>query len=202
MQDNKILNLIIPVVAVIIIFESVMLVSNLSDKTTNTKVASVPSEKVEVTPVPEINACDLIFVTETKDMKIGKSYKVELNLMANKDFFADGVETYIKYDPKLVTVSALVSGSELPKANLTKIDSQNGIIKNIILVDDSKGYQMIKNGSTQVLSFNVTPKKTGLIELEISSGNADKQFATIIVENATSKSLTFSSNKLKINATK
>jgi len=201
MQENKILNLIIPIVAVVIIFESVVLVSNLSAETNETKVASISAEKI-ISPTPQINAFDLVFVTANKEMKVGKNYKVDLNLIANKDFFADGIETYINYDPKSVVISGLVSGNKLPEANLTKVDNQNGIIKNIILVDDIKGYKIIKGELNQILSFNVAPKKEGLVEFEISSGNADKEFVTMIVETATSNVLTFSSSKLQINATK
>jgi len=202
MKENKLVQILIPIIAVIVIFESVMLVSNL-EKESQVVGENIATDSAKSSEVVETPVADLAFATDTTEMTIGKTYEVKLNLVStDKDIFVDGVETYVKYDPELVTVSKIVSGSEFPKATLSKIDSENGIIKNIILVDDTAGYNLIKDQVNQVLTFKVTPKKEGNISFEITSGNADEKFVTMIVETTTSKSLKFSSNKLEINATK
>jgi hypothetical protein len=203
MQENKLIKILVPIIAVVVIFESIMLVSSLEKQTqvsvSNSNVATESAEPSKSIETPVIN---LTFITTSTDIKVGKSYKVELDLMGNDNIFVDGIETYIKYNPELVTVSGLVSSDKLPKANLSKIDNENGVIKNIILIDDKAGYKIIKDQVNKILTFNVVPKKEGLIEFEISSSNTDKKFVTMIVETATSKVLNFSSSKLEINAIK
>lgn len=206
MQENKLIKLLIPFVAVVIIFESVMLVSNLEKENkavVNTNIpTTVATKSADSNKEIEISAAELTFTTTATEMKVGKSYKVELNLIGKKDLFLDGIETYIKYNPEFVTISGLVSSNKLPKPSFSKIDATNGIIKNIILVDEKEGFKIVKDQVTQILTFNVVPKKEGRTEFEISSGNADKEFVTMIVETTTSKVLTFSSSKLVINTIK
>jgi len=206
MKENKLIKFLIPLIAALVVFESIVLVTNLdkgtktNTNTTNTVVnTATTSATVEPTQEP---VAEMIFDTASKDMKVGKSYKVNLNIVAKKDLMVDGIETYVKYDPSLVTVSGLVSNDKLPKATISKIDVQNGIIKNVVLIDAKTGYKLVSNEISPILSFNVTPKKVGLADFEISSGNDNKEFVTIIVENTTSKQLVFSTNKLEINATK
>jgi hypothetical protein len=207
MQDNKLIRFLIPVVAVIVIFESIMLVSNLEKenqigKDSTNVPTKVMTESDDIKKTEESPVMDLAFVTASNEMKVGKSYKVELTLTGKKILFVDGIETYVKYNPELVTVSGLTSGIKLPKPSLSKIDSTNGIIKNIVLVDAKEGFEIVSGQVNQVLTFNVTPKKVGLIKFEISSGNTDKEFVTIIVETTTSKVLAFSGSNLEINAIK
>ena len=203
MQENKLIKFLIPIVAVIVIFESIMLVSNL-DKEKQSAIVAIPTvaSKSADTKNIETSVVDLVLITANTEMKVGKTYKVELNLTGKQQFFVDAIETYVKYNPELVTVSALTSSAKLPKANISKIDSVNGIIKNIVLIDKAEGYEIIKDQANQIMTFNVVPKKEGLIEFEISTGNTNKEFVTLVIETATSKGLIFSSSKLEINATK
>ncbi len=204
MKDNKLIKLLIPLVSVVIIFESIMLVSNLK-KGNNTVVdntnveTNIATESADTKEV-EASVADLTFTTKETEMKVGKNYKVELNLTGNKDFFIDGIENYIKYDSELVTISGLTSSPKLPKATISKVDIVNGIIENVVLVDKTEGFKIVKDEINQLLTFNVVPKKEGLITFEVSTG--DKKFVTLIVETTTSKSLPFSANKLEINAIK
>jgi len=206
MQENKIIKFLIPVIAVLVVFESIVLVTNLDKgaKTNNivSNTSVVTPEATAAGQIVETPVVEMVFETASQEMKVGKSYKVNLNVVAKKDLMVDGVETYVKYDPSLVTVSGLVSNAKLPKATVSKIDQQNGMIENVILVDAKGGYKLAQDAINPVLSFSVTPKKVGTASFEISTGNSSKDFVTLIVENATSKQLVFSSNKLEINAIK
>lgn len=204
-EKNKLVGILVPIIAIIIIFESVLLVSRLN--TNNAKPAVVEvvktqeaSQSSEVKPVESV--LDLVFATDTKEMKVGKTYKMELNMVAKDDKTIDALETYIKYDPVVITVSGLSFNSKLPKPTLSKIDAVKGFVEGIILVEAKPGL-VIKNGEvTQILSFNITPKKAGVSNLEISTGNDDKNFATMVVESVISKEIPLSVNKLEINVIK
>jgi len=206
MENNNLLKFLIPIIAVVVVFESIVLVTNLDKglKTnTDTKNTTEATDSAAVQNlVKEESVVELVFATDSKEMKVGKSYKVELNMMGKQDLMVDGIETYIKYDPSLVTVSGLVSNSKLPKATISKVDAKNGMIGNAVLIDEKSGYKVEQNKINLILSFNVTPKKEGEISFEVNSGNSNEEFATMIIENTTGKQLVFSSNKLDINAIK
>lgn len=206
MENNNLLKFLIPIIAVVVVFESIVLVTNLDKglKTnTDTKNATEATDSALVQNViKEESVAELVFATTSTEMKVGKSYKVELNMMGKKELVLDAIETYIKYDPSLVTVNGLTSNAKLPKATISKVDIKNGMVENAILIDEKAGYKIGKDSINLVLSFNVTPKKEGSISFEISGGNSNKEFVTMIVENTTSKQLVFSSNKLDINAIK
>ncbi|MFA5749701.1 MAG: hypothetical protein WC895_00565 [Candidatus Shapirobacteria bacterium] len=203
MEKNNLIKFLIPLIAALVVFESIVLVTNLDKGTktnTNTEATSSATIEPEVTITEPV--AEMIFETTNTDMKVGKSYKVNLNVVAKEDLMIDGIETYIKYDPNLMTISGLSSSNKLPKATVSKIDAQIGIIKNVVLIDAKAGYELNKGIINSVLSFTVTPKKVGLASFEISSGNTDKEFVTMMVENQTSKQLVFLTNKLDINAIK
>ncbi len=203
MKENKLIKILIPIVAMIVVVESVVLVSNL-DKGNNNVADSKIEEVVptEGEQKDESPVADFVFATDTKEMKVGKSYEVVLNLVAKKDLALDAIETYVDYDPKLVTVSKLVSGNTLPKADVSKVDEKNGRVSTVFLIDDKSGYVTKSDEINRIVSFMVTPKVEGQINLELTTSSDDKKLVTMIVETATSKQLTFSSNKLEINAIK
>ena len=68
--------------------------------------------------------------------------------------------------------------------------------------DGSYFYGLVTDEINKIVSFMVTPKVEGQINLELTTSSDDKKLVTMIVETATSKQLTFSSNKLEINAIK
>lgn len=201
MKNNKLAKILIPVVAIIVVIESIVLVSNL-DKSNDSVIVNQTSE---LTPMLnkelEDPVVDFVFATDTKEMKVGGSYEVVLNLVARKNFNLDGLEAYVNYDTKMLTVSKLVQGTVLPKADrLTNVD---GMLRSIFFISTPKEGYLIKKGDViKILSFEVTPKAVGKSVLELGTGNEGKQFVTMVVENATSKQLPFSGNKLEINVIK
>jgi hypothetical protein len=203
-EENKLIKILIPVIAVVIIFESVVLVSNLNKN--NTKTVTQVSKSEEASQSTKANSTqsviDLVFATDSKEMKVGKTYKVELSMAAKDDRTLDALDTYVKYDSTLVTISGLSFNTDLPKPTLNKIDNQNGVLKSSILIDEKPGYKISKGEVVKIMSFNVTPKKVGSFNLEVSTGNEYKSFATMLVESVTSQAVPFSSNKLEINVLK
>jgi hypothetical protein len=200
-MNNKITSILIPVVAIIIIFESIMLVSNL-DKSgvssqitpTVTNIATATAAKIEATPV-----VDLSFATDTSEMKVGKSYKVTLNITPNQDLKLNALELYIKYDPQIFTVSNLVSDEEIQKPDLMKVSDKKDVIATNFLFSGTDGESFAKDKQISILTFNVVAKKAGVSQFEIGTGDSDGNSATMFVDKVTSKSLSFSSDKLEVN---
>jgi hypothetical protein len=202
-MNNKITSILIPVVAIIIIFESIMLVSNLDKSGTSSKVVSTvtpvitQTEVVNNTPVVDLN-----FTTDTNEMKVGKSYKVVLNLTPKQDLKLNALDLFVKYDPESFTVSNLISNKEIQKPDLIKVSDKKDVIATSFLFNNKDGQAFTKDTQTSVLTFNVVPKKVGAAVLEISTGDSAGDSVTMFVDKVTSKSLLFSSNRLEVNVAK
>lgn len=203
MKEKNIVKILIPLVAVIVVVESIVLVSNLSSSGSKTDVvstdtANLSSDSAEV----EVSepAADFIFETATKEMKVGKTYKVNLSLVGKRDVQIGAMEVYAKYDPSKLKISKLSISKGFPEMN-----KNSGIKTDLIgaiLLWDSDPYS-VKTGSNDViLSFEVTPKTEGTSEISLVTGNADQKSVTMIVDDSTAKPLAFLGNKLEINVTK
>jgi hypothetical protein len=202
MKKENIIKIFIPLIAVVVVVESVILVSSLDKKTVD--VSNIPSETV--VPTKEVNepVADFVFETDAKEMKVGKSYKVNLNLVGSKEVNLDAMEVYLQYDPEKITVSKLTTSKDLPVITKTSgIDTKTGLISSVFLWDIGEIYSVKANEVSPILSFMVTPKVVGETDISLlTSGNTNEKSVTIIVENPTSRSLMFLGNKLDISVTK
>jgi len=203
MKENKLIKILIPIVAIVVVFESIMLVSNL-DK--GSQVSDLTTDvKTEKKVVVEEPVADFVWQADVTDMKVGKSYDVSLNMLSKKDLTLDSIEAYMYFDPKVVTLSKLTTNKEIgEELKTTGIDNKTGLVSVLLWSSDEKGkgYETQKGETVEVLSFTVTPIAEGKVDFDLSTSTEDKKFASIIVETNTNKSLVYSSNKLEINVTK
>jgi hypothetical protein len=210
MNKNNYLKIILPVVAVLVIAESVVFVSGLSKKAplvdstvvpTDTTIPTGTATSARVTPaVPPM--FNLTVSTKNQEMTIGKSYQVEVNSVSLGQKSLDAVNVYIKYDPTAFDVSNLVFDTKLPKPVFSKVSLQKSVVVVNYLISEKNGLVVKANENLALVKFTVKPKKTGNHSFEISSGNEAKESVTMLVENATSKALPYSSNKLTVNVLK
>ena len=203
MNKEKLIKFLIPLVAVVVVLESVILVSGLSK---NNEITEQTNESVEQTAEVKnerLPAVDFVFAADSKEMKVGKSYKVTLTLVGKESFAVDAIEAYIKFDPNLATVSKLTPGTNLPEdKRVAKIDSTEGLISIAFLTDKKDGYQVDAEDQREVVSFMVTPKSEGSLTFDLLSGSSGEELVTLLPETMTSDVLPFTSNKLDINVTK
>lgn len=189
-MKNNLIKILIPIVSVLIIFESIIIVSDLkSDKVETTE--NVETTK-EVIPV-----ADLEFASDVDEMKVGKSYKVVLNFTPKKEISLNALDLYVKFDPELLTISNLVSSEDISKPNLIKVSDKKNVIAVNFLFAEKDGLTFKTNEMT-ILTFDVTPVKTGVSSLDISTGDNEGDSVTMFVDKVSSKSLPFSSSKLEI----
>lgn len=203
MKQNNLIKILIPIVAVVVVIESVILVSSLNKGVTTGDVSQEVTKEITKTEVNNEPAADFIFETETKDMKVGKSYKVDLNLVGKRGVNLDAMEIYIKYDPKKITVSKLASSDKFPEMSKSSgVDSKTGLVSSMFLWGLGEVGSIKSDETNSVLSFVVTPKVEGKTEISLVTGSTDEKSVTMIVENPTSKVLSFLGNKLEINVIK
>jgi len=203
-MKQNIIKILVPLIAVVVIIESIVIVFNLNKSVSQSKTNNVSPNVEEVVetkvdqPVANFN-----FETETKEMKVGKSYEVKLILVGTKEVNLDAIETYLKYDSTKLTISKLTSNKELPKMTKNSgIDSKPGLISSIFLWDVNKYYSVKTADIIPVLSFMVTPKVDGETTINLITNSENNSSATMMIENHTSKSLSFLSNDLKISVIK
>ncbi len=205
MNNNKLIKFLIPLVAIVVVFESIVLVNNLEKPTEVDQSSKVeeknPTEEVVVED-PVINFGFKVNSKTPTEMKLGKTYKIDLVLNSIENKTIDGLETYIKYDPEIFKITNLVSNSKLVKPEISKIDNETGMLSNVLLIEEKEGLILESGKEVNVLSFNITLLEEGNYNLELSNDSLDKKYDTLIVETGTSKSLGWTGGKLDINVTK
>ena len=189
--------MLVPVIAVIVIFESVILVSNLEKNTAMTVVNNV-TPTVTVVEEKKINSFDVNFSTDETQLKVGKKYKVSVKLVPKNNYNLNALDLYVKFDPVMATISNLVSSKDLMTPSLIKVSDKKNVIAVNYLFADKDGMAFTKDKEVVVLTFTVTPKVVGSSYFEISTGDSDGDSVTMFVDKNTSKSLFFTSNKLEV----
>lgn len=203
MNDNKLIKFLIPLIAAVVVFESIVLVNNLEKS--NNKVTTENTSQELVEEVKEIEEPVINFSfnsTNSAEMKIGKTYKMNLILTSDEDKVVDGMETYVKYDPETFKVTGLVANKNLVKPDVSKIDDQLGMISNVMLIDDKNGLSLEAGKELNILTFNIVPLVEGKFNVELGNGGSNKIYDTLVVETGTAKSLGWTGGKLEINVIK
>lgn len=201
-MNNKMIKTLIPVIAVVIIFESIMLVSNLEKNS----ISSLKTKEVIPTVVEvdegtkkEEDSLVLNLLSENKEMKIGKKYKISVGLTPKTELNLNALDLFVKFDPEMVSISDLVSTKELVKPDFIKVSDKKSVVVANFLFTTKDGVSFTKDKQVEILTFNATPKKAGVFGFEISTGDSEGDSVTMFVDKVTSKGLPFSSNKLEIN---
>lgn len=192
------LKYIIPVVAVLVIAESVYLVSSLL----NNKVGMGEVAKVlnidNTEEVTDSKMATLSVVSEAESYMVGEEVSVSVILNANSDFNADAVNIYVSYDPEMVEISDLEGGEAMPKATVEKIsDKKNMVVLNYYILDEG-GMAFMKDTALSLANFKAKILKAGELNLNLSTGIEDEESATMIVENGTSREVPFDVNNLRV----
>lgn len=199
MNKTKIFKVLIPIVAVVVIFESVLLISNLN-KQEKGSVQNIPltNKTEEIVPV----LADFVFEVSDKAMKVGERYSVGLNLMPKKDLQIDSFEIFVKYDPKMFEVSDLTSNTELGKSTSAKVNQKQGLIVTTIYIAQPNGFGVKTEQLLNLINFSVKPLGQGESFFEVNTGNESADSATMLVENGKATAIPYSTNKLVIKVSK
>lgn len=193
MEKNNILKLLVPLVAVVIIIESVLLVEGMvsgkGKQTTETKQEEIKNA-----------AFDISFELAGGGLTVGQVGKINVLASAKTNKQVDNINVYVKYDPAKVEVSNLEFDKRLPKPTYQKVSDKRGVVVvNYYVTDSASGYKIKSGESLSLMNFEIRPKVAGVVDLEISTGNEMKESATMFVENTTGEAIPFSSSKLSIN---
>lgn len=197
-KENKVLKVLVPVIAVVVIAESLLLITNLSQKTA-VKNPVVITNGVTPTVVMETPVFNVVAMAEKTDLKVGEKTTVTVYAVNKDDRSLDSVNLYLKADTKNLSLTNLTFDAKMPKPSFSKISTLKDLVVVNYMISESSGLKVVKNTSMVLAKFDVTAKKVGTYTFEVSTSNDSKESATMFVENATSKPLAYSSSKLMIN---
>jgi hypothetical protein len=202
MNQNNILKYLVPVVAVVVLLESLLLINNLRNKSVNNNltVKTGQSQLQGIDPTTAVRPVSFdLAVLGSPSMKLKTASTVEVQATALELKSLDSVNVYLKYDPAAFEVTKMVFDKRLPSPTFSKASTTKGVVVVNFLISDPKGVQVKQGDILSLVKFEAMPKKTGNFDFEISTGNEAKESATMFVENATSEILPFTSNKLTVN---
>ena len=191
MKQKKYLMFLIPLVAVVVIVESIVLVSGLNkNQTTNLPVEVLPTKTPPV--------LDIVFGGKAQ-MKLGESGDVEVSVISKNDYAVDSIDLFIKYDKSAFDLANLTAGKTLPKPSFSKISDKTSLVVVSYKITEAEGFRIIQGEPLSLAKFRVTPKKAGTFAFEVNTGEAGKESVTMFVK--TGRPITilpFSSNKLTV----
>jgi hypothetical protein len=203
-KQSNLVKILIPVVAVIVLAESVILISNLSKNNTNKTVVNplqVTTPTV-VTKEGNMPAYQVTITSTAVEMKLNKTETVEVKAVGNSNRSLDSVNVYLKYDPTAFEVTNLVFDKKLPAPTFSKVSQTTGLIVANFLISAPEGLKISSSDVLSLMKFGAKPIKTGVFTFEVSTGNEGKESTTMFVENATGRVLPFSSSKLTVNVSR
>jgi len=179
---------LIPVVAVLIIAESIILLTNNSTpvETDSKSTGLVPQSEQVVKKSISLN-WDVV----TTEVKTGTVGEASLFVTSDKDIFVDALDLYVKYDPLMVSVTEATSkGFVTP--SFKKVSAEKGLVVMNFLVSEATGFKFNKGQKVEIAKLKLNYVQEGTVELSLAEG-------TLVVENASAKVLPFNSDKLVIN---
>lgn len=175
---------LIPIIAILVIVESLVLISKYNSPVVTGLVALKTSTNQPVS---------MKWNVESTEVKNGDSGEVSLILISDKDVFIDAVDLYVKYDQNMAVMEVeAVKGFVTP--SFKKVSPQKGMVVMNYLVSEASGFKLSKGVEVTIAKFKVNYIKSGISEFGIDEG-------TLVVENGSAKVLPFSSDKLVINVT-
>lgn len=191
MDKEKLIKFLVPVVAVLVIIESVVLVNGAVKKKSelgvNPAVEKIPAE------------AEVRLEAAGTSMAVGEKIKMTLRLSTAKMYAFDAIESYVNYDVGAFEVDNLVFENDLPQPTISKISRDKGMIIVSYLIDEPAGYKLEAGSGVTLVSFEVTAKKSGSYDFEIATGPTADGSVTMLVESVTSKAIPFEVNGVRIN---
>jgi len=177
MEKKQIIKTLIPLAAVVIIIESVLLLSR--------SVGKIGPQTLK-----EGSNILVSLNWEAKgEVETGKSEEVVLKMKAEKEVFIDAVDLYIKYDPTQVTVSDVTFDNDFVKPSFSKISQEKGLVVVNYLVSAPKGFGLKIGAGVDLARLKVNYIAEGEVSFEVGEG-------TLVVENGSAKVLPFNSDSL------
>jgi len=188
-MNQKAINFLIPLFAIVVIIESLVLVAKLTQKPAVTSVKISTSTNV-------VSKLNYKWGINLDTVKTGVMTNVPLLLTSvDNKVGVDAIDLYINYDPSIAEVVDVTVGKGLPVPTFKKINKEKGLVVLNFLMSDANGFILNKNVAAELINLKVNFLKEGTVDFSLGE-------ASLVVENTSAKVLPFNSEKLVINVTR
>ncbi len=201
MKNKDIFKVLIPILAVVIIVESILVVSRLDrSKPVDVIIPEVDDELTEeIVELRQIEGkASFVFSVEDQNIEVGDKKRVTLEILPKEDFNLDAMDLYVSYSADSLEVSGLLEESGL-KATSKRVSDKTGVVLANFWFMEEGGYKFEAGKSVKLMSFMVEPETAGVYELSmVESGDEVTKLVSSIGDEVVTYG--FSSEKLIINA--
>ncbi len=168
-MNNKkdIFKILLPILAVVIVVESVVVVSRLSKKDSSMPDLSqidyqASDTEEDLGPVK----ATVGLTTDSANFKVGEKYTVTMSVTPLEDMKLDAIDVLVSYDTKKAVVTSLTEEDGFKATSKLVSDKTGSVVANFWSMD-AAGYALTGGQATKLLSFSVEPLVAGDIELKI-----------------------------------
>ncbi len=188
---------IIPVLAVLVIFESVLIVDRLSkqrrSKTSGGQEAS-PTAQLQPKQEEEVT----LSLKGDTNVALGEEGEVALVMRPLKELFLDGIDLLIQYDPEYLEIMGTDPSDRFSYLARNWIEPEKKrILVSMVETDKAGGVRFEPGEEVILLTFKYKSLKPGQTKLEIMAGK-DKKVGTVLAENGTANKIPFTSQDLVV----
>jgi len=196
MKKEEFVKWLLPVVAVVVIIESVVLITGLEKRSERVSAELVDRPVVlEEDVEPKVG---LSFATEKREMEVGEKVMVEINATILESVVVDAIDLYIDFDPETIKISNLKFADGLPKPTFSKVSEQKKVIVANFLEVKPEGMIMSMGQVRPIMTMEVMALKTGNAQIKFATGVDSSDSVTMFIENKTSRTIPLSVSALNI----
>lgn len=182
---------LIPVLALLVIFQTATLLSSQTTAPTKTTEPFVGLPTVEVASQSTVG---LSFIPSGVSLRTNETINVDLILTPKKSLRLDGMDVVLSFDPAIVQISQVITPKLFSFVSENKEKEKEGKIYLTLLEEGQNGLAISEE--TKIVTLVIKAKQVG--ESLISIVTADDGPSTVITENQTSKKILFDKGKAKI----
>ena len=196
-SDKKFIGWLPAVLALVVIFQSVMLVNFMKKEDNQTVIVD------SINTVKTASEQVVFGITsETKDFKVGKIYEIAVTVKTPQEIAIDGADIFVKVDPAFFDVTDLKQADGLPSLAYKSISKATGMVSAGLYISAKDGLVLEKALEKKLITFKIQPKIAGKAVINLTTRNDSKEFATMIVETQTKKVLPFAIEQLQVSVSK
>ncbi|MFH1561044.1 MAG: hypothetical protein ABID04_00490 [Patescibacteria group bacterium] len=191
--DLKKAKWLVPVLAVLVIFECVLVV----DKVSKRQVGNEATPSGQPTLIEELESeprVSLMF-RSPQAVAVGQPTEVQIIMTPLEKVALDGVDLVFEYDPEYLEITGTVPSSDFSLVSRNWIEPEKQrVVVSMLEMDKPEGVVFEPGQETVLLTVSVTAQKAGASSLNLV-GVEDKA-GTVLAENTTAKKVPFTSEEL------
>lgn len=205
MINKKSLKIIIPLVAMVVLVESVVLVNSLEKQRKgggdNGGAIERRVDVAKLTGGEKSEKLTMKMEPENRDIKTGQTSFIDVILETTEKKSLDAVSVYVEIDPEMVALERVEVNNNLPKPIVAKVSKNGNVALVNYLISAPSGYQVEVGTRVALARIYFTPLKSGQTDFKIL-GEGESEAETMLVETGTSQVIPFTGHDLSVSILK